>query len=240
MEEDIPTRYCFVMLLAIADPHGYVVGTDIALARRLNMPLPEFQQCIAALTAPDPDSNSEEMDGRRVIESDGERGYFLVNYRKYRETKDEDQRRDYMRNYMRTRRQNETSVNTGKHPLGQAEEEAKAETEEEAKKNVRTAPAALVTVDAGFEVFWHAYPKRKARKDAEKAWAKLKPSSGLVAVMVAAIEAQRRSPDWIKDGGQFIPYPATWLNRAQWTDQPLELPQVSERTARSFGAIYGE
>ena len=27
------------------------------------------------------------------------------------------------------------------------------------------------------------------------------------------------SLDWIKDGGQFVPYPATWLNAKGWEDE---------------------
>lgn len=100
MEEDVLTRYVFMMLLAIADPEGYVVGTDIAIARRINVSVPELKASLERLMAPDPSSNSREYEGRRVIESDVERGYFLVNYRKYRDTRDEESRRNYMREYM--------------------------------------------------------------------------------------------------------------------------------------------
>lgn len=116
MDEDIPVRYCFVMLLAVADPQGYAVGTDVALARRLNMPLEDFKRCIHKLKQPDPDSNSKEEEGRRVIDSDCERGYYLVNYTKYRDTRDEEQRREYMREYMRNYREGKgvTRVNKRK------------------------------------------------------------------------------------------------------------------------------
>lgn len=100
MEEPLPIRYVFVMLLAISDAKGYVIGTDIALARRLNIPLADFQAAIARLSAPDPVSNSPEEEGRRILPSDGERGYRLVNYTKYSALRDEGHRRDYMRGYM--------------------------------------------------------------------------------------------------------------------------------------------
>lgn len=116
MEESIPVRYTFVMLLAIADPTGLVVGTDVALSRRLNMPLNQFIESITVLGAPDPDSNSKEMEGRRVVPSDGERGYQIVNFVKYKLLKDESERREYMKEYMRKYR-NPDSVNTRKLPL---------------------------------------------------------------------------------------------------------------------------
>lgn len=37
--------------------------------------------------------------------------------------------------------------------------------------------------------------------------------------MAAALERQKRSRDWTKEGGQFVPYPATWLNQRRWEDE---------------------
>ena len=114
MEQDIPTRYAFVMLLAIADRTGHVIGTDVAIARRLNMPLDDFRRAVEVLSSPDCDSNSQEEEGRRLVRSDGERGYRLVNYVSYRSIRDEEGRRDWMRKYMRRYRDGKRSVNSGK------------------------------------------------------------------------------------------------------------------------------
>lgn len=120
MEEEISVRYTFVMLLALADPEGLVVGTDIAISRRLNMPTKLFAKCVKSLQHPDPDSNSKENDGRRLIPSESERGYQIVNYAKYRDLKSEDERRAYMRDYMRDYRSGKppvNNVNSGKPEL---------------------------------------------------------------------------------------------------------------------------
>jgi len=143
MEEEISVRYCFMMLLAIADPKGYVVGTDVAIARRMNLPLQEFKDCIAELMKPDPDSNSKEQEGRRVIDSDCERGYYLVNYTKYRDTRDEEQRREYMRDYMRKYRNpngvaHVNNCKQDKPPLAKEEAEEKEEVKGEASTRART------------------------------------------------------------------------------------------------------
>ncbi len=74
-------------------------------------------------------------------------------------------------------------------------------------------------IEARFALFWQAYPKKKAKSDARKAWLKLRPSEELLKVILDAIAAQKKSTDWLKDGGQFIPYPSTWLNRGQWMDE---------------------
>ena len=74
-----------------------------------------------------------------------------------------------------------------------------------------------------FNRFWDAYPKHIAKQSAVKAFEKLKPDEKLLEAMLKAIEMQKESKQWEKDGGAFIPYPATWLNQRRWED---ELPQV--------------
>lgn len=81
---------------------------------------------------------------------------------------------------------------------------------------------------ADFERFWVAYPNRKAKGAAIKAWSKLRPDSALVERILAAIEAQKRSPAWLKDGGEFIPHPSTWLNQSRWQDEVVSSPEKPE------------
>lgn len=82
-----------------------------------------------------------------------------------------------------------------------------------------------------FDRFWAAYPKKKGREDARRAWEKLRPDSDLLDVMVAAIAAQLGSDDWRKDLGRYIPYPATWLRGARWTDA-VEVGGVADDPAK--------
>lgn len=80
------------------------------------------------------------------------------------------------------------------------------------------------TNKAAFAQFWAVYPKKAGKGDAEKAWKKIKPDADLQAKILKAVAAATRSPDWTKDGGQFIPHPATWLNGKRWEDA---LPQLA-------------
>lgn len=89
MEENIATRYVFLMMLAIANESGIVVGTEIAIARRLNMDLVLFQSSIASLTKADANSNSKMHEGRRILATEDPRGFLVVNYRKYQSEKEE-------------------------------------------------------------------------------------------------------------------------------------------------------
>jgi uncharacterized phage protein (TIGR02220 family) len=137
MEQAVEVRYCFMMLLAIADTNGDVIGTDVAIARTLNIPLETFKACINSLMQPDPDSNSQTHEGRRVVLSDSGRGYHLVNYTTYRAIKTEEEKRAYMRDYMRERRKSlkeqvVTDVNTCKGKLAkvtQLESESESESD---------------------------------------------------------------------------------------------------------------
>lgn len=79
-----------------------------------------------------------------------------------------------------------------------------------------------------FEIFWNCYPKKAGKKAAQKAFqhAQDRPR---IDDLLAAIHRAKASPQWAKDGGQFIPHPATWLNRGQWADVPTETkPTVFE------------
>lgn len=103
--------------------------------------------------------------------------------------------------------------------------------EEKGRELNRTALARVVDT---FTAFWFAYPKKKSKSDAEKAWRKLAPSPELCQRIQDAIAAQRVMVDWTKDDGKYIPFPATWLNGRRWEDEtsaPSVGPAVSTRTA---------
>ncbi len=78
---------------------------------------------------------------------------------------------------------------------------------------------------ADFELFWKAYPKKKSKDAARRRWETIKPDADLLQTMLAAIEQQKTSDQWKKDGGQFIPNPATWLNGGCWTDEVIIAPR---------------
>ncbi len=85
-------------------------------------------------------------------------------------------------------------------------------------RNLKTNPPTPKGGGDGWDDFWAAYPRKVAKPAAVKAWAKLAPDAATCKAILAAIAAQKKSPQWTKDDGQFIPHPATWLNRRQWED----------------------
>ena len=74
-----------------------------------------------------------------------------------------------------------------------------------------------------FNQFWQAYPYKKSKGQAEKAWKKINPDETLLNEMLKSIEKAKRSQNWNKDNGEYIPYPATWLNAKGWEDEDIEI-----------------
>ncbi|BBP71146.1 hypothetical protein PHLH6_31500 [Pseudomonas sp. Seg1] len=83
-------------------------------------------------------------------------------------------------------------------------------------KNTNNTPP---MVDDLFPKFWKMYPNKKGKAAAEKAWKKLKVTADLFGQIAEGLAAQVVCEAWVKDGGQFIPHPATWLNGKRWEDE---------------------
>ena len=76
------------------------------------------------------------------------------------------------------------------------------------------------------------YPRKVGKELAKKTWKKLKPDAELFGEIIAAVGRAKTSGQWQRDGGRFIPNPATWLNQGRWEDeltplQPLVQPVVT-------------
>jgi hypothetical protein len=75
----------------------------------------------------------------------------------------------------------------------------------------------------GFIRFWAEYPKKESKDSAWRAWQAIDPSDQTVDAMLNTIAWQRGTSQWSKEGGQFIPLPATWLNSGKWKDEPVSV-----------------
>lgn len=122
------------------------------------------------------------------------------------------------------RKQNEASE---KQEQPESKKENKKEKEGENKIEIENKKKSY---DAdGFAAFWAAYPKKAGKADALKAWNKLKPDIVLQTKMGEALTAQKKSPQWTKNNGQYIPMPSTWLNGRRWED---EAPQAQSQESQ--------
>lgn len=75
-----------------------------------------------------------------------------------------------------------------------------------------------------FEKFWDAYPKKTGKGGAWKSWKTQKPD---INAIISTLSWQTKSTQWTKDGGQFIPMPATYLNQRRWEDTPTGEQKIS-------------
>ena len=66
-----------------------------------------------------------------------------------------------------------------------------------------------------FDKFWEAYPNKKSKPLALKAWLKHKPD---IDVVIKSLTIFKKCEQWTRDKGRYIPYPASWLNAEGWND----------------------
>ena len=201
--ESSDTKVCWVTMLTMADADGLVESTAPGLARRAGVSLEAAKKAIEIFERPDQFSKNPASEGRRIERVDG--GYMILNYVGYRE-------RDYT-NADRQKRYREKH-HKGSNALRNTSSISVSESEPKIKKKIKRE-----SID-GFDTFWTAYQIKTGKGAAEKAWHALKPDAELVEKMLAALEWQRQQDQWTKDGGQYIPNPATWLNGKRWMDEP--------------------
>ena len=85
-------------------------------------------------------------------------------------------------------------------------------------------------VEGDFDTFWSNYPRKEGKEKARSAFAKVKVS---LDVMLNALDRQKKSNQWRKENGRFIPHAATWLNGKRWEDDLT--PAVPNGAAGGLG-----
>lgn len=86
-----------------------------------------------------------------------------------------------------------------------------------------------------FDEFWAEYPKKRSKGQAEKTWVKLKPDEQLFEAIMTGLKRAKTSVDWTKNGGQYIPYPSTWLNAKGWEDEYKEVSSSGKHQRHTSG-----
>lgn len=89
--EDKETRLVWITMLAMKDWQGRVYASPKALAHRARVEPDECEKALHVLLSPDPESSSQEFDGRRIEEIQG--GWQVLNHEKYRYSGDEEKRK---------------------------------------------------------------------------------------------------------------------------------------------------
>jgi uncharacterized protein YdaU (DUF1376 family) len=96
-----------------------------------------------------------------------------------------------------------------------------------------------------FALFWGEYPKKASKPQAKNAFLKAIKKADLGKIL-ESVKSQKDSDNWKKDGGQYIPNPATWLNGERWNDtieiekpktRMEQLKEIDEQVTRNLGTL---
>ena len=74
-----------------------------------------------------------------------------------------------------------------------------------------------------FERFWEKYPKKVGKKKAREKFLRLSLDEERFKKIMEALEIQKKSLQWKKDAGQYIPHPATWIHQERWEDETTSI-----------------
>lgn len=233
VSEPLATRWLWVTMLSQADKAGKVYASIPGLARIANITLVECEEGLRCFQSPDPYSRTAEHDGRRVEAIDG--GWRLLNHAKYDAMRNEAERREKKREWDRKNR-------PSGHARAKASEAEQADAsppqsdetrqsgpishipylkEQEQKQN-HVQP---VAARSRFAEFWAAYPNKKGKQEAEKAWRKRKLDARCddliahVTLMLAQDDVWQRG---------YVPMGSTYINQARWEDVPQRPPDSAQ------------
>jgi hypothetical protein len=212
--------------------YGFVAAASTGIINRCGISREAGMAALIRLGEPEAESRTPDHEGRRMIRIDG--GFLILNYDKYR-------RKDHTAAERTRRYRARTMSRVTLSPLrvtGRSVTQAEAEAEAEAENTTPIVPKGTrkvkdVTYSQDFETFWKAYPRKTAKGAAWAIWTKTaRPGTGQ---LLEAIQAQSTSDQWTKDGGQYIPHPATWLNQRRWEDEAkTSTPQPYRVTAANY------
>lgn len=191
--EDSDTRIVWITLLMMADATGLVEASITGISDLARVNIENTQNAIEKFMSPDPNSSNMNNDGKRVSRVQG--GYQILNYQYYRE-------KDH----------------TG--ALRQKRFREKCSNDAVTERNGCSASVSVSYSDM-FSLFWKEYPKKANKLYAETVFKRLKPDEELFKKIMSALEWQKKSDQWLSDGGRYIPLASTWINKRRWEDERI-------------------
>jgi hypothetical protein len=217
-------RLLWITMLAVADAAGNIEASVGGLSHLARITKAEAVDALAALKGPDDDS-TDGSNGERVTElSPGI--YHIINHKHYRDRQTRRQALDAERK----------RVSRATHTEGKKQHIHKTQTQsprmsvDKADKSASSDTAKKAgNYSEGFELWWHAYPRRTGKGEAFKSWKKSATSTVIRrAIMAATTELARITTD-----KKFVPNPATWLNQRRWEDDQAHSAAATPRDSKS-------
>jgi len=225
LANDWRARYVFEDFLKLANEDGVVDMTREAISRRTNVPIDVVAHGIEILEAPDPGSRGPAEEGRRLIRLDDHRdwGWRVVNWERYDSIRSSVEHRQAkareMRNY-RAKKHSEPSPKNAQNDVQASNtppEDPLHVTSRSLHVDYMSSTKAKKAEAEHVEAVYAAYPKKVAKKAAQKAIRRALMEVGYETLLerVQAYSEATKGQD-----RQFIPFPASWFNAGRYADDP--------------------
>lgn len=104
--------------------------------------------------------------------------------------------------------------------------------------NNTNTPIVPFDVTSAFETFWEAYPKKMDRKKAQEKFIKICKTEEQMKLIMEGLKEHKKSKDWTKNNGQFVPYAKTWLNDERWNDEIVDVPELNQNGNKQLPEWY--
>lgn len=220
----------FQQMIVLCDADGMIDMTPQAIASRTSIPLEIIEKGIAVLEAPDPYSRTPEQEGRRIERIDAHRpwGWHIVNHAKYAALQDAETVRAQTRERVRKHRAAKALADDAVTVTDGNGRKRHTDTDTDTKTRKNTPP-----YSGAFLRFWGAWPKSSRKGERPACWEKWRKNDfDLIAEeIIAHVEASKRTEDWAKEGGKFIPAPLVYLNKRRWDGAESEQASGELRVA---------
>lgn len=204
-------------MLAMADRKGRVYASIPGLANTARVTIEECEQALARFMSPDKYSRTNDYDGKRIEPIDG--GWHLLNYAKYREMRDAEDRAAYQREWVRAKRQHPKVDNVDRIRPQSTQAEVEEETEK-TKAKTKTGRA-FALPDWLPEEPWKAWLEVRQRIKAPNTERALKLAIG----DLERLRAQGHEPGGVLDNA----------TKRGW--RGLYAPQVSTGTVPDYSGV---
>tara|TARA_R110000803_G_scaffold135799_2_gene202726 strand:+ start:3763 stop:4677 length:915 start_codon:yes stop_codon:yes gene_type:complete len=241
------TVYVFMSMIALANNEHVCDFGRHALAGRIGVTLDQLEDSLEKLSRTDPDSNSQDFDGRRIValkeidEIESNRGWLMVNRERYiNEIKRENRKKQVKEAVSKFRQKKE----------GQAGSSEKVDPKENLSENNDVIiKKAHVDVDVdqdvennkakatAFGLFWEAFPRKVKKKRAREVWMAKKLDCAINELLSDVANRLANHAPW-KNG--YIPHPTTYLNGELWNDEieKEDLVQVKKGNGKHLVPSY--
>lgn len=103
------TRLVWITMLALKDERHQVMASVPGLAKAANVTREQCEEALRKFLSPDPDSRSQDFEGRRIEKVDG--GWWILNGEKFQRRQSLEEKKEhnaeYMRKYRKSKQNNE-------------------------------------------------------------------------------------------------------------------------------------